>query len=65
MVGSWYRFSVSETLLKKPAYDRSCRPKANSNTMHPVLQCVNFGNAQGMKAIKSNTRPLVGTRFKA
>ena len=28
MVGSWYRFSVSETLLKKPAYDRSCRPKA-------------------------------------
>ena len=36
----------------------------HSNTMHPVLQCVNFCNAQGMKAIKSNTRPPVGTRSK-
>ena len=34
------------------------------STMHPVLQCVNFSNAQGIKAIKSNTRPPVGKRSK-
>ena len=34
------------------------------STMHPVLQCVNFSYAQGMKAIKSNTRPPVSTRSK-
>ena len=28
MVGRWYRFSVFETLLKKPTYDRSFRPIA-------------------------------------
>ena len=28
MVGRLYRFSVSETLLKKLAYNRSCRPIA-------------------------------------
>ena len=28
MVGTLYRFSVSETLLKKPTFDISCRPIA-------------------------------------
>ena len=64
----WSGFVVKKTDMRlccshAPKSDFS-RVMSILSIMHPVLQCVNFSNAQGMKAIKSNTRPPVGTRSK-